>query len=149
MENLNLVRQKLNDALGTLDNAWEYFLEVRRVKNYGEKYLSFMDNNELERSLRDSLIQRFEYCVDLFLKFLKKYLDEVIKIDPAINGPRPVVRAACTAKLITEGDSEESLAMIESRNMTLHMYREEIAERLSALIGDYAVVIRRCLNRLP
>ena len=39
------------------------------------------------RTLRDSMIQRFEFCVDLFWKFLKIVLGEELKRPPEFYAP--------------------------------------------------------------
>jgi len=91
----------------------------------------------LYRTLRDSMIQRFEFCVDLFWKYLKIVLVEELKKEPEFNAPKSVARAACNAKLVSEQDTELILKMIEDRNISSHIYKEEIADQISGKIGNY------------
>lgn len=74
-----------------------------------------------ENILRDSLIQRFEFCYELSWKTLKEYL--------SYNGittetmPRPVFKAAFEHHII---DNEQIwLDMIKDRNVASHEYNEE------------------------
>jgi len=96
-----------------------------------------LDHEEAYRSFRDSLIQRFEISTDLFWKYLKIYLEDKIKIIPEANVPKPVIKATCKAKLISEKDSEMLLEMIQKRNLTSHIYKEEIADIVCKGIPTY------------
>ena len=141
MENLKLANENLVAALERLDEAIAHFENFKKNKN--ENLLEFMDNDSLGDSLRDSLIQRFEFCVDLFWKYLKKHLEIVVKTPPDINGPGPVIKQACKSKLLSEVDTEFLLEMIKSRNFTSHIYKEEIADQISKSVPGYYKVMKK------
>ena len=106
-----------------------------------------MDYEEEYRSLRDSMIQRFEYSVDLFWKYLKKDL-EVKHLTPEIKAPADAIRKSYATGLITEAESEIILTMIKDRNMTSHMYVEEIAQTLAQRIPDYYKLMHTIIQKL-
>ena len=146
MGKLKLAKENITKALNKLHEALEHFEEL---KSMGKKQASvFMDNKELEESLRDSLIQRFEFCVDLFWKYLKKYEEEELGLTLQANAPRPIVTTACKAKIISEADGELLLEMIKSRNFTSHIYKEEIADQISMQIPEYYTVMRKYIDQL-
>jgi len=144
MEKLKLKHAQLLDILDRLEESSNLF------ENF-EKYSDASDPDEKEkiyRAFRDSLIQRFELSVDLFWKYVKRYLQKKVKQAIEINAPRPVIRDACRAKLISEEDAEDILTMIDDRNMSSHIYKEEIAEQISSRIINHYQIIKKCADRL-
>ena len=144
MDKLIQKYQKITQALETLEKAVAVFtVFVKEGKNYNPH----MDYEEEYRGLRDSMIQRFEYCVDLFWKYLKKDLEEK-HLAPEIKAPAEVIRKSCSARLITETEAETVLNMIKDRNMTSHMYVEEIAEILAGKIPAYYKLMHSIVQRI-
>jgi nucleotidyltransferase substrate binding protein (TIGR01987 family) len=80
---------------------------------------------------RDSLIQRLEYCTDAFWKLLKIYLEDIEGITLESTGPKSVGRRAAQMHIITEQESAELILILEERNKTSHMYRQEIADEIA------------------
>jgi nucleotidyltransferase substrate binding protein (TIGR01987 family) len=148
MENIKLAHQNLTAAFDKLGEKIEQFEEFKsNERRKVTQLLEFMDNNDLFESLRESVIQRFEYCTDLLWKYLKKYLEAVIKA-PEVNGPKPVLKAACQAKLISEADTEILLRALDSRNLTSHLYKEEVANRISTEIPAYYKIMQKYVEKL-
>jgi nucleotidyltransferase substrate binding protein (TIGR01987 family) len=146
MEELNLVKDNLLSALDRLGEVLQY---LEKLRSLGDKKASIlMDNDELERLLRDSSIQRFEFCSDLFWKYLKKYEEEVLELYLEVISPRAVILAACKARIVSEIDSEILLDLIKSRNYTSHIYKEEVADRISAKIPDYYKTMKKYAESL-
>lgn len=145
MEELKIKHEKLLSALETFERSLRNFEEIKKK---GEETLSFMGHDEVVESLRDSMIQRFEISVDLFWKYIKKYLDEIVKVAPSVVGPAPVIRAACNANLIEASDAENAMEMIKKRNMTSHIYKEEIADRISVEIPGYYELMKKYADKL-
>lgn len=141
--------EKLNDAL----NSYKYSLEVTSIPADYKKM--FVDVEELQISLRDSLIQRFEFCVDLVWKYAKEYLENVEQVTLEVKTPRGTIRALCAARLISEPETEQALEMIKHRNMTSHIYHEEVAQIISKQIPVYYTLMmhivqaidRQCENK--
>lgn len=85
--------------------------------------------DQLYKAFRESMIQRFEFCTELFWKYLKIYVEGVAGL-VEYNSPTPVIRAAFKVGVLTENDAEQFLEMVQDRNRTSHIYKEEIAEEL-------------------
>src|SRR5580692_7017486 len=81
-----------------------------------EKVLNKIDQHkDLREELRDSTIQRFEYCVDIFWKVLKEYTIFVLTIPIEVSSPKKVLQECVTANLINEQEYEFCVKMIENR----------------------------------
>jgi len=92
---------------------------------------------ELERPeasdvVRDGVIQRFEFTYELAWKTTKLYLEDIGIVD--INSPKAVIKEAYAQKLIT--NEETWLLMLNDRNLTSHMYKEEIAVDIAERIAS-------------
>ena len=73
MDKLNQKHEQLAQALVSLDKAISTFTMLKKEK---KAYNPNMTYEEELRTHRDSVIQRFEYTIDLFWKYIKKYLEE-------------------------------------------------------------------------
>lgn len=118
------------------------------MKEHQEAFQSSSTHkNELEyRAHRDSVIKRFEFTLDTSWKYLKFYVEAQVGI--VQNSPKPVVRECFRNGFITEKQATEALDMINGRNMTSHIYREEIAENLLKRIPSYYTLLSTILDSL-
>ena len=92
---------------------------------------------ELERPnasdvVRDGVIQRFEFTYELAWKTTKIYLEDIGMVD--INSPKAVIKEAYAQKLIA--NEENWLLMLNDRNLTSHMYREQVAVNIAERIAS-------------
>jgi nucleotidyltransferase substrate binding protein (TIGR01987 family) len=145
MEKLEIKGDQLVQALMTLQKSIENFKKIEQSKESISSYISYDD---AYRMARDSMVQRFEYCTDLFWKYLKKKSEAVTGSQFEFAAPTPVVRHAYSIGLISEDEAHNALEMIKDRNLTSHIYKEEIAEQLSAIIPDYCVATQKIVQRL-
>ncbi|HBY05624.1 MAG: Nucleotidyltransferase substrate binding protein, HI0074 family [candidate division TM6 bacterium GW2011_GWE2_42_60] len=134
METLKRKIQTFEAALATLEKA------VSKHK------ASLSYDEERFEEYRDSLIQRFEYCTDLLWKVVKDYLEKVEGIHVA--SPKPVFRACYTATILSEEEVEAFLLMLDARNTTSHVYREEFASILYKEIPEYYQKMYLLINKL-
>lgn len=74
-------------------------------------------------SVRDGVIQRFEFCTELAWKTLREHLLEQGYTD--INSPKSVMKTAFADGLLT--DEQGWLDILNSRNITSHIYDEKTA----------------------
>lgn len=142
MEKIEKKMQVFNEALDTLNDAIHYF---------NEHEISLVDESGNKRAAlaaRDSLIQRFEYCTDLFWKLLKIYLEDIEKVNIEINSPRGVIRETVLIKTITEGEGETCMEMVISRNKTSHIYHQEIAEVIAAKVPKFYKLMKDICNKV-
>ncbi len=144
MGTLGLRNEQLSRVLDRLQEAVEDFCAL----DESVKSVDADDGGRVFRRHRDSMIQRFEFCVDLFWKYLKRYQEEGLKQKIDINAPKPVIRAACKARLLSEVDAETLIEMVNDRNVSSHIYKEEMADQISSRIAGYYELMRGCAGRL-
>ena len=131
-------------VLITLEKRVNVFTLLAKEGKSHNPHVSYQDERDL---WRDSMIYCFKQCVDLFWKYLKKELEEK-HLTPEIKAPAEVIRKSCSARLITETEAETVLNMIKDRNMTSHMYVEEIAEILAGKIPAYYKLMHSIVQRI-
>ncbi len=122
-------------TLITLEEA----LELLQEKNIPSKYyLSFCD----------SAIQRFEYSIDNFWKFIRMYMIEMLKIIIDANSPKSIMREAYEANIITKQEFEALIKAITRRNETSHAYNKDLAHNILEEIPHYYETMFVVLQRL-
>lgn len=134
MEKLEKKYHSLLKAQKSLKRAIDLFQEP-----HPEKY---------HLSLADSMIQRFEYNTDLFWKFIKLYLQEHEKMIIEAHSPRAIIRESAQAKIILPEEQEALLKAIESRNLSSHLYNEDVAEEIATYIPEVYIVFQQILGRI-
>ena len=80
--------------------------------------------------LRDSVIRRFEFCVELAWKTSKKIMGTTT------SAPKEVVREMAQNGYINNVDLW--LQAIDMRNLSSHTYKEELAEKVYAFAISFA-----------
>jgi len=138
------LKLKHNQLINSLERLHEAVIDF----NQFESYACNADKDRVYRTYRDSMIQRFEFNVDLFWKYVKRYLKDELKMILKVEGPKPSIREACKAKLITEQDTETILKMIDDRNMSSHIYKEEIANQIAEKISEYYDLMTKYVEKL-
>lgn len=92
---------------------------------------------------RDSAIKRFELCFDLAWKSIKAYAkDQGLEC----YSPRNCFKTAFQLKLIDY--DERWLKMIDDRNLTTHLYKEEHADEVYSRLPDYLEMFKKLLINL-
>ena len=80
-----------------------YEIALQTLKTLKES-LNRLETNTITKDylfICDSIIQRFEYSIDTFWKFLKLHMSHTMNITIDIASPRPILREAVNAKIIT------------------------------------------------
>lgn len=98
--------------------------------------------------MRDSAIQRFEYSIDTFWKFLKIYLQEYMKFDTESASPRAIVRDAVNANMLSTEEFEILMKCITSRNETSHAYNESLAKELISALPTFYKTMHKIIMRI-
>lgn len=102
-------------------------------------------NNVHLDSVRDGAIQRFEFCTELAWKTVREYLIEQGYTD--INSPKSVMKTAFADGLLTNENGW--LEILESRNITSHVYDEKTAETVFENIKSvYAPLFAELIEKL-
>ena len=96
----------------------EYLRAVQRLDEACQKIK--------DEFIRDSVIQRFEFCVELAWKTAKKSMGS------ATAAPKDVIREMAQSQYIEDVDLW--LKAIDMRNLSSHTYKEDLAE----LVYDFA-----------
>lgn len=104
---------------------------------------------EYALAVRDSIIQRFEYSIDTFWKFLKLYLQEHLKVTLESTTPRAIIREAINANLVSEEDASILMDCITSRNETSHTYNEFLAQQVADSVPEYYQVMHKIIKSIP
>jgi len=135
----------MQDALRTLDEAIKLY---DAFKNKIE-IESVTQDRLIALATRDSVIQRFEYCTDLFWKVMKIYLEDVQRMTLSVTGsPTGIIRSAVQAKIISEEQGEQCIEMIKSRNLTSHIYHEEVADDIAVKIPDFYQLMKTIVDKI-
>lgn len=144
MENIKEKLDVLLDALKSLEKGIKLFYKYEDILH--EKNTN--ENKEIFESMRDSLIQRFEYSIDILSKIIKTYLEEIEKIPLSINSPRGIIREAVNARLLTENEGNKCMKIIEARNKTSHTYHEIMAEEIAQQIPEFYELMQKIADRM-
>ena len=115
------------------DVRWE-----QRFSNYRKALQQLKEAVELKKTRpfsnleKQGMIQAFEYTHELAWKTLKDFLKSRGNIQ--IYGSRDATREAFQLGLLEDG--ELWMKMLQSRNITSHVYDESTAEEMINLISD-------------
>lgn len=134
MESLNTRYRALKKCLDSLHESLELF----HSKQYAK----------LHKQLRDSVIQRFEFTIDAFWKFLREYLEKKHGITFTLVSPREVLKTALAVQIIKQQDFAIYEQMLQDRNLTSHTYNELLAEEISSRIQNYYHLLESTANNL-
>lgn len=97
--------------------------------------------------VRDATIQRFEYTFEAFWKFVKEYLRAYEGIE--CNSPKRCFRELFSAGgYIAEEETIKSLEMTDDRNLTSHVYKEDVAQALFQKVPEYYKLMSNTLKKL-
>ena len=121
---------KKSDVLLKIQN---FEKALNRLKEAAEQAKDDLD--------KDGVIQRFEFTVELFWKTLKALL-EYQGIE--CFSPRSCIKEAFKANLIE--DDEIFLDMLEDRNLSSHIYSEEISREIFEKIKNVYIKYLENLN---
>jgi len=122
------------------------FIELKNMVETLNDSINLVLNNteiKLDRALRDSVIQRFEYSIEWIWKFLKYYLLENYWEEAEFS--KEVIKKAYKAKLIE--DLSLYIDMINKRNRLSHDYHEDFAKlSFDIIIDEYIDEINNFIN---
>ena len=95
--------------------------------------------------VRDGVIHRFEFTTELAWKATREYLMDQGFVD--INSPKSVMKEAFSYGLIT--DDKIWVQLLNDRNLTSHIYKEEIADEIcERIIKTYFQEFKALSKRL-
>lgn len=122
-------------------------LELAQLRGVDGEHEVVFEYYPIYLAFRDSLIQRFKYTSDLLWKFLKLYIEVKYKAMPEMVSPKFVIREAGSIGFLNESEVATFLDMIQHRNETSHIYKEEIAQAIANAIPVYFNLIKKIISR--
>lgn len=97
--------------------------------------------------MRDGVIQRFEYTVDLGWKFLQRHLREIVQIEEStLRTKKDIFREGARLGLID--DAEAWIAFYEARNESSHRYDAARAQAVFEIATRLPAAVERLLEGL-
>lgn len=120
----------------------DYFDSLGQALKRLAEVLTHEDIDKID-FMQDATIQRFKFVIELYWKVLKKILSYE-KIDATT--PREVLRKSFQFKLID--DEEIWLSMLDDRNNTSHVYKQEEAKKVFEHIKLYLPVLEKTYSLL-
>ena len=117
----------------------------QRFSNFEKAYLSLVESQQaLEQDqgnsfIQDSLIQRYEYTLELAWKTMKDYLENEGFMN--VSSPKKAVRKAFQERMIQDGSAW--IKALDDRNKTSHAYNEKMAtEVIQSIIEEHIFIFR-------
>lgn len=92
---------------------------------------------------RDAAIQRFEYTFETLWKAAQLYLREHEGIEA--GSPKAIIRASLSSGILEDETARQAMEMADDRNLTVHTYKEVLAEEIYQNLPDYAKLIHQWL----
>ena len=98
---------------------------------------------DLERTYVDSTIQRFEFTIELFWKFLKAVLE-----NQGMDAPFPKIVFQESFRGHFIEDEKIWLQMLRDRNNISYTYEEELADKIYKNINTYVPILKKTYDDL-
>jgi nucleotidyltransferase substrate binding protein (TIGR01987 family) len=113
------------------------FSNFSRAFSSLEESITAAKKDPNNRFIKDSVIQRYEYTIELAWKLMKDYLEELGFID--VSAPKQAIRKAFKENIIK--DAEAWIKALNDRNKTSHIYEEAIADEITKDIIESHYII--------
>lgn len=133
MATLDIRIEQLRNALDRLHEALE-------------KYHSPTVIPEEKSFFNDSVIQRFEFCVDLFWKCLKDYIAIHHKL--MVASPRTTMQESFNQNIITQDELGLFAEMVDDRNNSSHRYDQTMASDIVNRVNKYYDFMVKIVQKL-
>lgn len=133
----------------SLEKRYHAVIQTLATLQESLQILEGPERQQIYNVVRDSVIQRFEYSIDTFWKFLKIYLQDRQQVSFVLITPRAILKEAFNAGLLTETEFKTLVQSVSDRNLTSHTYNEELAQQIVKNISEYYVVMSQVIDRIP
>ncbi len=129
------------EGITLMDKFEMKYQNFRRAMQRLQYGIERCQNEPEDLMLQDAVIQRFEFTCELAWKTAREYL--IDQGHEEQNSPKPVMRQALEAGLISDG--EGWMALLTDRNLTSHLYDEDTANRICERICTKHIALLRSL----
>lgn len=89
--------------------------------------------------IKSGRVQKFEYCIELTWKIIKKLLYVYHNVDA--KSPRDSIKEFYLIGAVSEEKYEHLLKMLDDRNKLSHIYNEVLLEEIHSKLNDYYEVM--------
>lgn len=136
-----------------METVDEQFKLIELSLNQLRAMLGLVAKNEycglVADGLRESVVQRFEFSSEMFWKFLRSYLYNVMGISPEeLISPRSTIKIAHRYNIITPNELSACMLIIEDRNKSSHIYSELVARAIANNAINHHAVMERIIQRV-
>ena len=128
---------KLKVKLDNFKRALDSFEKLMR------KDLSLFDE-VVSDGLMNGRIQKFEICSDLCWKLVKIFLETVDGVSAA--SPKSAAKEFFMLEYCSEKEYENFIFMIDDRNKTTHIYKENYFRAVHNSLDDYLELMKNILE---
>ena len=142
--------ESLEKKYADLIQALQTFKDAINFRNHTFKNQDLTDATNLMHFciVRDSVIQRFEYCYELLWHYLMLHIEIKHGSFLEFKAPAYVFRKACEIEIIDSTEVEQALEMTKMRNKTSHIYKEEIADYVAKAAENHLALMQQLAARL-
>ena len=123
-----------------LQRALKGFAEVLDLKIDGY-------SDAIRDAIENGRIQKFEYCAELFWKYVRSCLQTEGTEVP--NSPRGAMKEALARGFLAEAEYPEGMQIYEDRNTCSHIYRQEVIPLILGRLPAHLALMQAVLARLP
>jgi nucleotidyltransferase substrate binding protein (TIGR01987 family) len=97
-------------------------------------------------SIKNGQIQKFEYCVELTWKIVKKFLFLFSALDT--NSPKEAIKKFYLAKYVNQFDYETLTEMLDDRNFLSHIYDTDSFSAIYGKLNRYGELMERVFAKI-
>ena len=133
MDRLNKVVNDFEHSLKRLEEAIKKLEKNRKSDDY-----PFFRDSSIQR-----FEQRFEFTFEIMWKTVKTYLE---REGVTCRSPKSCIRESFSVGLIGEETAVMLMKALEDRNLTVHTYREEVAEEIASRLKDHFKAMKKVLS---
>ncbi len=139
-----LIRNIQKEGIPLMSRAAEKTAQLQNAVSRLKEAIAEYEQTH-SQTVRDGVIQRFEFCAELAWKAAQDYLEEQGYLD--VHSPKAVMRKAYLEGLVT--DEQGWLSLLDARNKTSHLYDDEVADQVYQQIdGTYLSLLDTLAGRL-
>jgi Arc/MetJ family transcription regulator len=95
---------------------------------------------------RDSAVLRLIYSYEAVWKATQKVLSALENVSAA--SPNASIRAARGRGWLSDEDAQAAIKLGEEPNLAVHMYRDQVGQRIERHLAAHAALLRRWLEAL-
>jgi uncharacterized protein YutE (UPF0331/DUF86 family) len=105
-----------------------------------------VNRDSLTIAERDGAILRLVYTFEAVWKAAALLIEQ--KEGISVASPKGAIRATRRAQLLSDSDTEDAMRIADDRNLTVHMYKQDLGEEIAERLAGHTAVLRRWLDAL-